>query len=235
MFLTMLQPIAQQVRPQNAQQVLDQMAQAMGQANAFKVRTVQVIGTIRHSQWARPGRMEAYYKSPNKMYLRSVLQWLDNRWLEMQQGYDGTVGWKKDPVMGLRVLQGAELAQMRWSAEIGASNDVRKALRNPKLAGRQKVGDREAFVITAQTTAGTPISVYIDTQRYLLLRMDMELATPMGRRNVTMVYEDYQYVDGIMYPFTTRQFTEQGETVLKTERVQHNVPISDAIFRMPQS
>jgi hypothetical protein len=30
---------------------------------------------------------------------------------EIQQGYDGKVGWEKNPMTGLRELQGAELAQ----------------------------------------------------------------------------------------------------------------------------
>jgi hypothetical protein len=231
MFLPTLQPVAQQARPQNAQQVLERMAQAMGLANAAKIRTVQVTGTISYPAQGIQGRFEAYHKSPNKILLKITIQGLG----EVQQGYDGKVGWEKNPMTGLRELQGTELAQMRWSAETGASNDLRKALRNPKLAGRERVGNREAFVITAQTTAGTPIKVYIDTQRYLPLRMDMEAATPQGKLNIATFLEDYRRIDGIMYPFTTRQSTAGIEAVQKTERVRHNVPVSDAIFRKPKN
>jgi hypothetical protein len=45
-----------------------------------------------------------------------------------------------------------------------------------------------------------PIKVYIDTQRYLTLRMDMEIATPQGKLNTATFYEDYRRVDGVMYP-----------------------------------
>ena len=229
--LTALQPIAQQARPQNAQQVLDRVAQAMGVANAAKIRTVQVTGTVSYPAQGLQGRFEAYYKSPNKFFTKITLQGVG----EILQGYDGKIGWEKNPMTGLRELQGTELAQMRWSAETGASNDLRKALRNPKLAGRERVGNREAFVITAQTTAGTPIKVYIDTQRYLPLRMDMEAATPQGKLNIATFLEDYRRVDGIMYPFTTRQSTAGIEAVVKTERIRHNVPIDDAIFRKPKT
>jgi hypothetical protein len=54
--LTALQPIAQQARPQNAQQVLDRMAQAMGLANAAKIRTVQVTGTVSYPAQGIQGR-----------------------------------------------------------------------------------------------------------------------------------------------------------------------------------
>ena len=229
--LTALQPIAQQARPQNAQQVLDRAAQAMGLANASKIRTVQITGTISYPMQGMQGRYEAFYKSPNKLLLKVNIQGIG----EIQQGFDGKVGWEKNPITGLRELQGAELAQVRWSAESGASNDLRKMLRNPKLVGQEKVGNRNAFVITAQTTVGMPIKVYIDTQRYLLLRMDMEIATPQGKLNTTSFFEDYRRVDGVVYPFTTRQSTAGIEAVVKTERVRHNVPLSDAIFRKPKN
>ena len=229
--LTALQPIAQQARPQNAQQVLDRMAQAMGLANAAKIRTVQMTGTISYPAQGIQGRYEALYKAPNKTLIKLNIQGLG----EVQQGYDGKVGWEKNPMTGLRELQGAELAQMRQSAQMGASNDLRKTLRNPKLAGQEKVGNRNAFVITAQTTAGVPIKVYIDAQRYLPLRMDMEAATPQGKLNIATFLEDYRRVDGIMYPFTTRQSTAGIEAVVKTERIRHNVPIDDAVFRKPKN
>ena len=229
--LTALQPVAQQAKPQNAQQVLDRMAQAMGLANAAKIRTVQMTGTISYPAQGIQGRYEALYKAPNKTLIKLNIQGLG----EVQQGYDSKVGWEKNPMTGLRELQGAELAQMRQSAQMGASNDLRKTLRNPKLAGQEKVGNRNTFVITAQTTAGAPIKVFVDAQRYLPLRMDMEIATPQGKLNTTTFLEDYRRVDGIMYPFTTRQSTAGIEAVIKTERVRHNVPIDDAIFRKPKT
>jgi hypothetical protein len=229
--LTALQPIAQQARPQSAQQVLERAAQAMGLANAAKIRTVQMTGTISSPAQGMQGRYEAFYKSPNKFLLKVNIQGIG----EIQQGFDGKVGWEKNPMTGLRELQGAELAQMRQSAQMGANNDLRKTLRNPKLVGQEKVGNRNAFVITAQSAAGVPIKVYIDVQRYLTLRMDMEIATPQGKLNTATFYEDYRRVDGVMYPFTTRQSTAGIEAVIKTERVRHNVSINDAVFRKPKN
>lgn len=229
--LTVLQPVAQQSRPQNAQQVLNRMAQAMGLDKASKIRSVQVRGTVSYPMQGMQGRFEAIYKGPNKMLMKINIQGLG----EIQQGFDGKVGWEKNPMTGLRELQGAELAQMRMSAQMGASNDLRKTLRNTRLTGQEKVGNRNTFVITAQTTAGVPIKIYIDTQRYLPLRLDMEVATPQGKLNTSTYLEDYRRVDGIMYSFTTRQSTAGIEAVIKTERVQHNVAINDAIFRKPQN
>jgi hypothetical protein len=90
-------------------------------------------------------------------------------------------------------------------------------------------------VLTAQTTAGSPLKIYIDTQRYLPLRMDLEAATPQGKLNIVFRFEDYRRIDGVMYAFTIRQSTAGIEAVQKIERVRHNVSLSDAIFRKPKN
>ncbi|MCS6918593.1 MAG: hypothetical protein NZM28_02355 [Fimbriimonadales bacterium] len=226
-----LQPTAQQAKPQNAQQVLDRMAQAMGVAQAAKIRAIQMTGTIQYPAQGMQGRYEAFYKAPNKFLFKATIQGIG----EIQQGYDGTVGWEKSPMLGLRELKGAELEQVRMSAESGAQNDVRKTLRNPKLTGQEKAGNRNAYVITAQSRWGGSVKLYVDSQSYLLLRMDTEAATPQGKLSVSIFLDNYRKVDGVMYAFTTRQLVSGVESVMRVERVRHNTPIDDAIFRKPKN
>lgn len=38
-----------------------------------------------------------------------------------------------------------------------------------------------------------------------------------------------------MYPFVMRQSSAGIEAVLKLERVRHNIPIDDSIFRKPKN
>ncbi|MCX7992682.1 MAG: hypothetical protein N2651_03320, partial [Fimbriimonadales bacterium] len=138
--LITLQPTAQQAKPQNAQQVLDRMAQAMGFAQAAKFRTIQITGVIQSPTRGDVGRLELFYKLPDKYLSRMNIPDFG----EIQTGYDGKVGWEKNPITGLRQLQGAELEQVRRSATMGAGNDVRKIVRNPRLQGQDKVGNRNA-------------------------------------------------------------------------------------------
>ncbi|MFN4034061.1 MAG: hypothetical protein ACK4ME_10690 [Fimbriimonadales bacterium] len=223
------QPTAQQAQPKHAQQVLDRMAQAMGYAQAAQFRTIQVVGTMEYPAQGLKGQFEAFYKSPDKFLMKINIQGIG----EILQGYDGKVGWEKNPMTGLRELQGAELQQLRQSALSGANNDIRKMVRNAKLQNQEKVGGRNAFVITAQSATGGAMKLYIDAQRYLLLRIDSEVATPQGKMNATMLFEDYRKVDGVIYAFTTRQSAAGMTTLIKIVRVRHNAPVNDAIFRKP--
>lgn len=225
------QPMAQQAKPQNAQQVLERMARATGAAQAAKIRSAHLTATLQYPAQGIQGRYEAYYKAPNKFLSKVTIQGVG----EILQGYDGKVGWEKNPLLGLRELSGAELDQLRITAESGAQNDVRKLIRNPKLEGQAKVGDRNAYVVAGQMRTGAPMKLYIDSQRYLLLRMEMQVATPQGSLRTTTFFEDYRKVDGVMYPFVMRQSSAGIEAVLKLERVRHNIPIDDSIFRKPKN
>ncbi|MFN3689318.1 MAG: hypothetical protein ACK4UU_00150 [Fimbriimonadales bacterium] len=229
--LLAFQPMAQQAKPRTAQQVLERMAQATGAAQATKIRTAHLTGNIQYPAQGIQGRYEAFYKAPNKILTKITVQGIG----EILQGYDGKVGWEKNPLIGLRELSGAELEQLRISAESGAQNDIRKIVRNPKLEGQTKVGNRNAYVVTGQTHAGAPIKIYIDSQRYLVLRIDMQVATPQGSLNTAMFFEDYRKVEGVMYPFTIRQSASGIEAVLRMERVRHNIRLDDSLFRKPKN
>jgi outer membrane lipoprotein-sorting protein len=228
--LTTLPPTAQQAKPQTAQQVFSRMAQVMGLEKAAKVRTVQMAGTVEYTLEGLRGRIEVFIKSPNKMLVKTTIEGVG----EFVSAYNGKVGWEKDPRSGVREARGERLTQMRESAREGAGNDVRKLIRNATLVGKETIDGREAFVIEGATALGGPITVYIDAQRYVPIRIDKESLTPQGKMDTVTYYSDYRKVDGIMYPFTMRRTADGLEMQVKVTRVKHNAPISDAIFQKPK-
>jgi hypothetical protein len=79
-----------------------------------------------------------------------------------QQGYDGAVGWAKDPFTGLRELKGGELAVVQRAALLNPAG-WRKHYKSMKVTGRSKVGEREAYVVEAAHAGDTPDKLYFDT------------------------------------------------------------------------
>lgn len=224
-------PLTAQQPPQDVQQIFDRMTQAFGWDQAAKIRSVEQVGTISYPAQKMQGKFTILYKLPDKMLVRMQIQGLG----EMVQGYDGKVAWEKNPVTGVRELRGAELEQIRSSARRGAAYDMRKLLRNPRLVGRQRVDSREAFVIAGEMAAGMPVKIFVDASTYLLLSVETTVASSRGNIKATVRFEDYRKVDGIMYPFVIRQSGMGVESVMRTERVRHNISIDDAVFRKPKS
>src|SRR5262245_49261496 len=96
------------------------------------------------------------------------------------------------------------------------------------VTGKEKVGDRETYVLTATPNEGGVEKYYFDTQSGLLLRSDAERESPQGKVQIEFYFEDYKDVDGLKMPFSLRQVTPMGTFVLKISEVKHNVPIDDA-------
>jgi hypothetical protein len=151
----------------------------------------------------------------------------------IQQGFNGTVGWSQEPSSGLRELSGAELASAKRDAEFYADIKYKEMYSKMTVKGKEKVGDKEAYVVEAMPTEGSPQKIYFDTQTGYIIRTDREVESPQGKMAVEIYLEDYKEVDGIKMPFTVRQITPAISFTIKIEEVKHNVPVDDAKFNKP--
>lgn len=176
------------------------------------------------------GDFELYWKSPNRLLVVQAIQGVG----EVRQGFDGKSGWEKSPLTGLRRLQGAELEQLKYTSDNTATARWRQFVRSPKLQGMQKVGSFQTYVIRATTTYGTTITFYIDTKQFLTRRVDMEVVMQGGKLPTVQLFEDYRKVDGVYYPFRTRQQAAGVETLVTVQQVRHNVLLRDTLFQMPK-
>ncbi len=214
-----------------AEQILDRMTQESASKQAVqKIRSIRTRGTVAYPAMNMQGTIEVNFKKPNRFLVKMNVQGLG----EIMQGYDGKVGWERSPLTGLREIKGAELEQIRLNSDPLGSYEWRKLLKNPRLAGTAKVGNRNAHVIEATSIGGASMKYYIDTQNFRLLRIDMPVITQQGSLPATTYFEDYRRVDGILYPFTTRQTAAGVEAVIRLTEVKHNVSMSDSIFRKPK-
>jgi len=101
------------------------------------------------------------------------------------------------------------------------------------VSGKEKVGDREAYVIDATPAGAAAEKLYFDTQTGLLIRRDFTAESPQGSFPAQEAYEDYKAVDGVMVAFTTKLTLPQFGLVIKLSEVKHNVPVEDAQFLKP--
>jgi hypothetical protein len=99
--------------------------------------------------------------------------------------------------------------------------------------GKEKVGDREVYVIEATPEEGGAEKMSFDTQTGLLIYTDVERERPQGKIRVETHFEDYREVDGTKLPFTMRQSSPNLSFIIRINEVKHNIPIEDAKFNKP--
>lgn len=213
-------------------QVLDKYVQMLGGKAAMeKITSTASKGTFEIAAFGATGSAEVWEKAPNKAALKLDIPGFGL----VLEGFNGTVAWSQDPQSGLREKTGAELAATKLDSDFYKPLKLKQLYPKITVKGKEKVGDKDAIVLTATPADGAPETWYFDATSGLQMRMDLERETPQGKTAVQVFLEDYKEVDGIKVPHTMRQVTSAFTIVIKLDEVKHNVAIDDAKFAKPSS
>jgi hypothetical protein len=105
-----------------------------------------------------------------------------------------------------------------------------------RVVRKDKVGDREAYVMNANLGDGMRERLYFDVENGLLLRRITYLTTPIGEIPTQTDYSDYREAGGVKVPFTVRLDSvdaRQSATRHYTE-IHTNAKIDESVFAMPK-
>lgn len=99
-----------------------------------------------------------------------------------------------------------------------------------------KVDGEDVYVVEKQSEKGTPVTDYISTKSFLLLRRDSILVSETSALElpVKQTFADYRKVDGVMIPFkSVSNNVANGDIVMRVVDVKFDVDIADSVFRKP--
>lgn len=215
----------------SAEQVLDGFLKNTGGSAYAQLTSSVAVGTVQLTGQKQPGSVEIKSKAPNKFLLRMVLPDLG----EVAMGYDGKEGWARDPNLGLRLLKGEELAQLRLQAlQSIAPQNWRNLFKRVENLGVSKAGSTSFYKLRLFPKDGSaPILQFHDTTTLLLTRTDQAQATPQGKMNTITYFNDWRTNNGIRTSFQMRQRTRDLELVMTLTQVQNNLPLPDSDFARP--
>jgi cytochrome c5 len=92
-----------------------------------------------------------------------------------------------------------------------------------RTLGRERIGERDAVVVSGRNPRGIEHRLYFDERSGLLVRRTDEIATPVGSLPERFDLEDYRAVDGIMVPHRIRWSRADYQVTFVFESVRHNV------------
>ncbi|HSE39020.1 MAG TPA: hypothetical protein VLG74_17085 [Blastocatellia bacterium] len=211
-------------------QILDKYVETLGGKAALeKITSTASKGTFEIPAFGATGTAEVWEKAPNKTALKLDIPGFGL----VLEGFNGTVAWSQDPQNGLREKTGAELAATKLDADFYKPLRLRQLYPKITVKGKEKVGDKDAYVLTATPAEGAAETWYFDAATGLLTRMDLERESPQGKMAVQVFQEDYKEVDGIKIPHTMRQVTSAFTIVIKLDEVKHNVTVDETKFNKP--
>ncbi len=143
--------------------------------------------------------------------------------------FDGRVGWQKDRSGAVRELAAHELEVERTLAYLGSFSH----LFGDRLPGSvDYVGEQDGFhLIEVRPEGGRTARIFLDADTFLPAKQE----EVENDRVQTLSFADWRQVEGVMFPFETRQSTGEAryDVVLELQEVRLNETFDEVLFTEP--
>ncbi len=212
------------------EEVLDKYVQAIGGRAAIEKAKTRIAKGTQTSGSGASIPFEITQAAPNKFLLTLTTP----QQATIARGYNGSVAWMKTP-RGQRELGGAELEQMKQAADFFWMLKPLEQAKKMSVMGKEKIGEREAYVLGTLAAPARMEKFYFDTETGLLLRAQVLEDTIIGWIPEQLDYEDYRDVDGVKMPFIIKQSYVDpwiGWT-RKFAEIKSNMPVDEKKFDLP--
>jgi hypothetical protein len=222
-------PSATPAQP-TADDILNKYINAIGGTAAIdKIKTRVMKGTMVTAN-GQTISYELHQTAPNKAY-----ELFTTQRGSMERAVNGETGWEKNP-QGVHELVGQQLADLKLSMQLFRNIKLKEQFTRLRFGGREKVGDRDAYVLNAGTADNRRERLYFDAENGLLLRRVSFTQTLIGVIPEQIDFEDYRDVEGVKLPFTIRlSSVDPGNPIStrKFDEIKLNGPIDDSKFNLP--
>ena len=230
---------AQAASAQTADEIIEKSIAAIGgRAAHAKLKSRATLGTILLGTPAGeiPGSIELLNAAPNKSrtLIKADLTSLGVGQLVIDQRFNGAEGYVLDSLQGNREMTGNQLANMKNGSFPHPFLDYKEQGTTVALSGKEKVGDRDAFVVVFEPSTGSPIRQFIDAESFLPVRSMVKISTPQtGELEQTADSSDFRDVDGVKVPFSVKLTNAMQGVTMTFTKVENNIAVDDKMFVKP--
>ncbi len=227
-------------RAQTVDQVVDRCVAALGgRAAHAKLKSRSSIGSITLTTPGGDisGSIEVLNAAPNKVrtLIKADLSSFGAGQLVLDQRFDGTSGYVMDTLQGNRDITGNQLDNLRNGSFPHPLLNYKEMGATARLAGKEKIGERDAYSLSLEPPSGSVVHLYIDAETYLPVKVMVTADVPQLGRELeqTVEFLDYREVDGVKLPFQLKATSAVQNYTINVTKVEHNVRIDEALFSKP--
>lgn len=225
---------------QTADEIVEKHLAAIGGRAVLAKATSQAAkGTLAVSTQGMDlgGTVEIYRKAPNKArsVLRIDLSAMGGTEVVIEQRCDGKTAYASNSMQGDREITGEQLQGMLNASFPSPLLTYKDAGATVTLLGKEKLGDRDVYVLQYAPKAGPSSKNYIDAQSYMLVRNTSSIDVPEagGKLDQSSDFSDFRDAGGIKMPFRIVQNNASQTVSITLSSVEINVPVDDATFARP--
>jgi outer membrane lipoprotein-sorting protein len=217
---------------QTVDEIVAKNLKAKGGVEKLKATTsLKMVGTISSQGNEMP--LEMWSKRPN-LFRRET----EVGGQKMIQACDGKTVWVVSPMTGSSAPQEVPFEQaraMRADADFdGVFVDYKSRGTAIELVGTEKLAGKDVYHLKVTPGGGEAQDYYLDAISGLEVKVARSVQQGNMKMNVDTELSNYQDVNGMMVPFSSRQ-SLNGTVMMQitVQKVEFNVPMADALFRMP--
>jgi outer membrane lipoprotein-sorting protein len=219
---------------QTAEKIIKKMIEIQGGKKVFEgIKDMTLSGNLEVVQQGLNGSITVSKKEPNKM--RKDIEIMG---MVITQAYDGETAW------GVHMQTGnAEEMEAQQAAEMKRQSLPIISLLYPEkygfsfdYKGKEKIEDKDYFVIEETYPDGFKATLYVDTETYLIYKTKAKTMSPMGYEVESEQFtSDYKKVDGMIIAHSMVSFIEGEEyIIINVTSVKINTGLEDSFFKMNQ-
>ncbi len=201
-----------------------------GKAEIMKVSSFKQVAQMDVPAVGLSASMEIYAAAPNKMASKTSIPGIG----EMQNGFNGTVGWDVNPMNGPRLLADKELEALKENADFYAS----LLYSAERYASMETVGDttingEKAYKVKMVRKASKNESTsYFSASSGLLLGGVSTQDTQMGQLTISQTVSEYKKFGGLLMPTKMEQQMGPQKMVMTIKEVVLN-GVPETAFDVP--
>lgn len=218
---------AQQLPP--AQQLVQRYLDAVGGREAMLAsQNTRTRGSFSMPAAGLTGELEVLSGKPNRVATKVTIPGLG----DIRNGYDGTTGWSLDPMMGARLLSGAELEAAREQADPMANVRDPSAFTSMETVEQTTMGGQACYKVKLVWKSGRESFDCYAVDGGLLVASINSQESPMGTVEVVSLLSDYRQFGNVRMPTKLTQDMAGNQQVITITSVEFDV-VDDAAFTLP--
>jgi len=212
-----------------ARTIIDRHIKEIGGREAVLAQSsTHATGTVSLPAAGIKGTLEAYHAKPNKFIQRLSLPGIG----DIEEGFDGTVGWSLSPLTGPQLLDGKQLEQRKFDADF--YEDLKPADRYASITTVEKTTfeDRPVYKIKLVKKNGDEDIEFYDAETGLKAGTVTTRDSPMGPMQGTTAFSDYKKFGSLLQPATTKVTAMSAQLVLVVTNVEYG-KVEPSAFAVP--
>jgi len=220
-----------------ADDLLAKMIQAYGgEANLRKHKSSVTDIEIDMESQGVTGYGVVKAKAPNFSASEMTITALDKKIGSIVSYFNGNAGGEMMTFGPEEIYTGKRLEDIKAGSDFYDVLDWKKNYPNITVKRIAKVGDEDAYVVEKRSEKGSPITDYVSTKTFLLLKRESVIHSDTTGVDIpqTEMFSDYRNVDGVLVAFkSTSSNIANGDVVVRVKEVKFDVELPDTSFSKP--